>query len=518
MHAGSPGPERQELMLSSFHTSGMQAPAAPVKTRAAIWGILTDIPQLKLIVAGVIFAVVVLGLVRSTVLGEQQPLLLPLLATVLSGIAVLAIDFRRRYGTTYMRLGFHGGLLAFLTAVPLLAPELIGRADEQVRFIAGVTIVVCVVGFELAYWLVRTIGGTPRPQGPFYLLAGNYAWANRLLFLGLMTYCAFLAYAMATSGRSLWTLLFSLRASITVDMNEVMFVPDDTTNKLAYLLSYGRYMAAAAASILLLAHNPHHFPINRLLCWFALFLCAFVGLNSGSGGSRGVFMLSAVPVLTTLWMYFGQSATLRQIRPAMAGLLLFGVYFGFQYLSTFRDQGVIGDNLVLKFDKVDLTDTRLYTAFSIYKDYEIIVGGFPDKVEFQNGRSLVPIVLGWVPRRLWPSKPFPFTSVANKVMGLRQEEVTIASSLPGEGYGNFGVPGGFLWGVFMGLACGFADFRLSNIRPGHPLALGLRGIMAVWAALLVRGGTAEMFYMGLFPVAFMWVCLIFSKPRQLVVR
>ena len=51
--------------------------------------------------------------------------------------------------------------------------------------------------------------------------------------------------------------------------------------------------------------------------------------------------------------------------------------------------------------------------------------------------------------------------------------------------------------------------------PIHPLALALRGMMAVWAAIIVRGGTAEMFYTGLFPIGFMWICLYFSEPRQL---
>src|SRR4029079_11914054 len=163
-----------------------------------------------------------------------------------------------------MRLGFHGGMLAFLTAVPSLAPEIFPRVDEQIRFIAGINIVVCILGFELAYWLMRTVGGVPKQQSYFYLLAGNYAWLSRLLFLGLMAYGMFLAYAVASSGRSLWTLFFSLRAEVTVDVNEVMFVPDDMTNKVAFILSYGRYMAAAAASVLLLAPNPYHFPINRL--------------------------------------------------------------------------------------------------------------------------------------------------------------------------------------------------------------------------------------------------------------
>src|SRR5438270_1634071 len=124
-------------------------------------------------------------------------------------------------------------------------------------------------------------------------------------------------------------------------------MPDATTNTLAFFLSYGRYMAAAAASILLLAPNPYPLPTNRPLCWFALIMCTFVGLNSGSGGSRGVFMLSSIPLMTTLWMVFGRTRTLRQLRPLMVGLLLFGVFFGFQYLSAFRDQGMLYDDVEL---------------------------------------------------------------------------------------------------------------------------------------------------------------------------
>src|SRR5262245_13718375 len=182
-------------MPQRFFHAPYPAPPPVVKTRAAsIWGIITDIPHMKLIVAAVIFGAVVIGLIRTLLLGEGQPLLLPVLSAVISGLTILIIDFRQRFGTTYMRLGFHGGMLVFLTAVPMIAPEMIGKTDEQVRFTAGVTIVLCVVGFELAYWFMRTLGGPPRPQPMFYLLAGNYAWANRLLFLGLLSFGIFLAY------------------------------------------------------------------------------------------------------------------------------------------------------------------------------------------------------------------------------------------------------------------------------------------------------------------------------------
>jgi hypothetical protein len=497
-------------MISTPHGSvSSEAPQRKVFRR---WQLLTDIPQIKLITGAIIAAVALIGLLRSITFGGQSPMLLPLLTALVSAVSVIVFDMRQRYGTTYMRLGFHGGILVFLTAVPIVSPETIGNADEQVRFTAGITLLLCMIGFEVAYWYVRTVSGAPRPMREFVLVPKNYTWVTRLLFVGLMAYAVFVTYAVASSGRSLYTMMFALRGRVEVDINEAMILPDETKNQIAFLLAYGRYMAAAAACILLLAPNPFRFPIHHLVCWFALLLCAFVGLNSGGGGSRGSFMLSAVPLLTTVWMFTGNYQTLRQLRPVFACLLVLSVLFGFQYLTAFRDQGNIQE-VETNFEKVDLADSRLVAAFSIYKDYEIIVGGFPDKAAFQNGASIVPLLIGWVPRRFWPDKPYPFTSIANRILGLQTQDVSIAASLPGEGYGNFGVAGGLIWGALMGLACAFADFRLSNIRPGHPLALGMRGMMAVWAALIVRGGTPEMFYMGAFPIGFMWICLYFSQPR-----
>jgi hypothetical protein len=477
------------------------------------WGILTDIPQLKLVTGAIIALVPMLGLLRSITFGERAPLLLPLLTALVSATCIFVFDLRQRYGTTYMRLGFHVGILVFLTGVPILSPETVGNVDEQVRFVAGITLVLCVIGFELAYWYVRTFAGPPRPQTEFVLVAKNYVWMTRLLFLGLAAYGIHLAYAVASSGRSLFTMLFTLRGQVEIDINEAMILPDETRNQLALVLAYGRYLAAAAACVLLIARNPHRFHINHLVCWGALVWCAFVGLNSGGGGSRGSFMLSAVPLVTTIWMATGKVQQLRQLRPLFAVLLAVGILFGFQYLTAFREQGRTQE-VETHFDRVDIADPRLVSAFSIYIDYETIVGGFPEKAAFQNGASLIPLALGWIPRRFWPDKPYPFTSVANQIMGRRLQEVTIAASLPGEGYGNFGAAGGLIWGALLGMACAFADYRLSNIRPGHPLSLAMRGMMAVWAALLVRGGTSEMFYMGLFPISFMWICLFFSQPRQ----
>lgn len=481
------------------------------------WSILTDVPYLKLITVIVMSLVVLIGLIRSLTFGSVSPLLLPVLATVLSAISILVIDLKERYGTTYMRLGFHAGIVIFLTAYPILSPDSMPNTDEIVRFTAGMALVLCVIGFEVGYWTFRSLAGIPKPKAPFMLVANNYSWVNRLLIVGLALYGLFLIYAVASSGRSLYSIFFVLRGELLVDINEAVITPDENRNQLAMLMSYGRYLAAAAATILILAPNPYHFATNKTLAWVTLVLCSFIGLNSASGGSRSAFLLSSVPLLTTLWIYAGTSKAIKQLRPAIAIGLALIVVFGFQYLSANRDMGrrLQDDEISFNIDKVDMTETRHLMAFSIYRDYEIVIGGFPDKAQFQNGASLVPIVLGWVPRRFWLDKPYPFTSIANQIHGYKLEAVSIASGLPGEGYGNFGLPGALLWGALMGLGCAFADFRMNNLRPGHPLALAMRGMMAVWAAIMVRGGTAEMFYMGVFPIGFMWICLYFSEPRQL---
>jgi hypothetical protein len=60
----------------------------------------------------------------------------------------------------------------------------------------------------------------------------------------------------------------------------------------------------------------------------------------------------------------------------------------------------------------------------------------------------------------------------------------------------------------MGLACRVGDDYVGRIHPSNPLGLFLAVMIAIWAAMIVRGGVPEMFYMGLgvvmFPLALSW--------------
>jgi hypothetical protein len=149
-------------------------------------------------------------------------------------------------------------------------------------------------------------------------------------------------------------------------------------------------------------------------------------------------------------------------------------------------------------------------AFEIYSQTAVIIETFPEKIDYEYGKSLIPLVLGWVPRTVWPEKPYPFSIFANIIKGetLENRAASLAVGMPGEGYGNFGLFGVLLWSFLMGFGCRIADDYISRIHPANPLRLFLAAMMAIWAAMIVRGGVPEMFYMGLnvvmFPLALSW--------------
>ncbi|HQR06093.1 MAG TPA: hypothetical protein PLN21_04680 [Gemmatales bacterium] len=494
-------------MLEPMHNQQDTAQAS-----SKYWRILTEIPYVRLVTVVLLSLVILIGFIRSLTIGSMTPFLLPVLASVLSTVAILLVDLKGRYGTTYTRIGFHAGVMIFLTSFPILAPDTLGDTDETVRFTAGIVLVLCVVGFEIGYWSLRTFLGIPKAKSPFVLVANNFLWVHRLLYFGIAMFVLYLFYIVATTGKSFFSVLFLLRGEMVINPEETIFTPNDNSYLIAGVLAYGRYLAAAAATIIILSPNPYRLPTSKTIAWLSLIGCAFIGLNSGSGGSRSSFLLSSVPLFTTLWIYSGTIKALKMFRPLVIVVVLFLVLFGIQYLTANRDMGkhLQDEQIGFHVENVNLFEISTLSSLEIYSDYELVISKIPSRVEFQNGASLVPIVLGWVPRRFWPEKPWPFSKIAAELRGFALWTTSIAPGFPA---GNFGLTGALLWGALLGLACALADYRMSNLRPGHPLALALRGMMTVWVAIIVRGGTAEMFYMGFFPIGFMWVCLYFSEPR-----
>jgi oligosaccharide repeat unit polymerase len=82
---------------------------------------------------------------------------------------------------------------------------------------------------------------------------------------------------------------------------------------------------------------------------------------------------------------------------------------------------------------------------------------FPDQEPFRHGQTLMVTLLGFIPRAVWPEKPVGIgKELTRYVVGPFYEETegfSVAVTLPGDFYLNFGWFGVILGGFSLGLAC-----------------------------------------------------------------
>lgn len=132
----------------------------------------------------------------------------------------------------------------------------------------------------------------------------------------------------------------------------------------------------------------------------------------------------------------------------------------------------------------DIQD-QLVSSLDIFRELRQTVEFFPRHMEFLNGYSFYGVVANVVPRAWWNDKPIGVGKLAC-ILYYRNPNSTIALSLPGELYANFGtagtVAGMFVFGVLVGLT-----YRWYSRQRGQAPAL-LVYIQLVWCALFeVRG-------------------------------
>jgi hypothetical protein len=267
------------------------------------------------------------------------------------------------------------------------------------------------------------------------------------------------------------------------------------------VLTAGGFLAATAASLWLIL-RPRRGALIAFVCWSAIATCAVTGFLSGS---RAVFFYAVVPLGATGWILLGRRFN-NAIRWAWAGTALALLLSVWGAMSAMRGGDIRAFEYLAREEELSF-QSHARGAFDIYSQMSVVVQGFPEVFPYQHGRSLLPLVFGWVPRQLWPDKPYPFSNYMSFLNGddLESRTASIAVGIPGEGYGNFGVFGAFLWAALMGWACRRGDDYIATFHPSHPLRLQIGGMAAIWAAMIVRGGVPEMFYMGLGAILLPWL-------------
>jgi oligosaccharide repeat unit polymerase len=285
----------------------------------------------------------------------------------------------------------------------------------------------------------------------------------------------------------------------------------------SYVLTGGLYLATASAFLLLNSRLKTSIKV-KVLCWPVLGLCSVLGFLSGS---RAIFLYSFAPLALSAWLQLIRLRLGKGFRLIVVCGVVVVLASAWVAMTAIRGQDV--RNYEGTWEDIRPGEYAR-GAFDIYSSSALIVQSFPQQFDYEYGRSLVPLLLGWVPRSVWPEKPYPFSIYANTIRGetLGDRSASIAVGLSGEGYGNFGLFGVLLWGTLMGLACRGADSYLKRFHPSNSLRLFLGASISIWAAMIVRGGVAEMFYMGLqvnmFPIALSLVLKLFAPKTSSAYR
>lgn len=473
-----------------------------------------SIPRVSRLAGFLIAGLILYGAARAALITGELPPLLPLLAAILSVIFLLGVNVGKDPVTSLARLGFYVGLFVYFISFPLLSPESIEQGfSDSVHYTVGLMLIVSVLGFEGAYQARRLIWRkTPTQSFPAGLTPIQGRSLAIFLCLGLAAWLLTTIDYSTAAQVSIADIVLSMRGRIEGALEN----PVTELGQWSYVLSSGLYLAVASAFLLLTSRKRASMK-THLICWPAIALCSALGFLSGS---RALFLYSFAPLALAVWvqlMRFGLGKTLRVLVVLWVACVLVTVWIA---MSAIRGQDVRNYQGTMD----DITPVEYARgAFDMYSSSALIVQTFPDQIDYEYGKSFIPLFLGWVPRSVWPEKPYPFGLYANTIRGetLEDRSASIAVGLSAEGYGNFGLLGVLLWSALMGISCRIADDFLGRLHPSNPLRLFLGASISIWAAMIVRGGVPEMFYMGLqvnmFPIALsLFLKLIGRRSRSSV--
>jgi len=126
--------------------------------------------------------------------------------------------------------------------------------------------------------------------------------------------------------------------------------------------------------------------------------------------------------------------------------------FVFYYLAIFRSEFHLSKILSSEYSIItnliegDFDSMQQILNAMLYVKYEGLT----------FGRQLMGVAFFWIPRALWPNKPFNTGEFIGRYFGYGY--LNLSAPLWAEGYINFGIPGVFIFLFVWGIICGKLDF------------------------------------------------------------
>jgi len=205
--------------------------------------------------------------------------------------------------------------------------------------------------------------------------------------------------------------------------------------------------------------------------------------------------------IVSMWLLRRGSRALPKVRVA---LTLVALVVFFSIWGTIRSQPLT--------ELVGATGTDPRTAArdpfhmgyfkSVSEPFEVaslVVDVYPSQKPYAHGRTLLVTLLGFIPRSAWPEKPIgigkELTRYTDGVLFQRASGHSIAPTLVGDFYANFGAFGVILGGLGFGLVCrivaAYATYGMRNGLQLHAARVILPSVF-VGGLAEVRGDSASM--------------------------
>lgn len=226
------------------------------------------------------------------------------------------------------------------------------------------------------------------------------------------------------------------------------------------------------------------------------------------------FSLSRTPVMYSLFVLLMYVTWRVQVSPASTALRRLAI----AYLVPIGAVGLLTIGSLVKgytsatysggdAEAVVTTATAHGTSLGFIDAYEngmFVLETYPSAFKYRFGESIGALVLGPVPRSLWPEKPMGFSHYMTlaKVGSARQDAgLSLAPSLVGDFWGGGGWPNVIVLSLFLGIVLGFAA-RWHRENQGDIMVKVVYWQVLFMAFLSARGDVYTIYHRALVLVVF----------------
>jgi len=259
-------------------------------------------------------------------------------------------------------------------------------------------------------------------------------------------------------------------------------------------------------TVLLVRTSPRGWVNWRVI--LSIFLSAiFVAFIVQSGARRTVGVIIGAALLT--WLGLQPRIKLKNviITISVAGCILFALQ-NILYMRRFGLESVLEDKIAEseKLSYVHVDDNFLRLSQIIHL--------MPEQVDYVGFRQILFVLIRPIPRALWPDKPIDPGFKLPSMIGWRDNETSLSSSIVGELYATWGLLAVFLGGVFYGKLVSMWNGILYGPNTLNGRAFYGLGIMVLFAGIRSMQDLVIMTYGVL---GWMLISIVLGKLRRRVI-